>query len=265
MADWLENIEGLDEALVTDPTLNKYDGIPAALAGLKEANERLGGSIRIPGPEAGPEAHQAYRDKLMKSDPGLVIRPDPEDEEAMKGFLQTIGVPSNKDGYTNPEGFEGLPDDVLQQVVDISVAGNLSIEQHHALLHKFKSLAESGQNSQEAAKAEDRAVVKGEWGLADDSKRERVTELVKQFQHPDHPLGELNAAGWFLLDRIADTMSGKGPQAHEHPTDNAAVTPSEARERSAEILKRLSSENLPREKRTELLQRHARYLEMAAG
>jgi hypothetical protein len=265
MADWLKEIEGLDEDLVTDPSLNKYDGIPAALAGLKEANARLGSSIRIPGPEAGPEAHQSFYDKLVKSAPGLMVKPDPEDEEAMKGYLKTIGVPDSASGYSNPEGFDGLPDDVLQQVVDISVAGNLTLDQHHALLTKFKQLAESGQNSQEAAKAEDAAIVKGEWGLADEAKRGRITEMVKQFQHPDHPLGELNAAGWFLLDRIADNLSGKGPQSHEQPTDNAAVTPSEARERSAEILKRLTNENLPREKRTELLQRHARYLEMAAG
>ena len=77
-----------------------------------DAQSYIGGSIRIPGQDAGEEAWSDFKGKL-NGIPGLGTIPTPESpQEDWASFYNKLGRPENADGYSidRPENLPGDPE-----------------------------------------------------------------------------------------------------------------------------------------------------------
>ena len=258
MENWRDE---LPDDLKTSTNLAKYDTLEDALRGGDAAAGRLGRSITIPGEDATDDERTRFTDKLQAHAPNLTIHPDHADEEHQAEFWKLAGVPGESKGYVAPEGFDGLPVEIVDNLREKAHAAGLTTKQFKAQLPAFEAEYQEQQEAHQTMMSEDAAVVSGAWGMAEESKKGAIAALISKFEDPNHKLGELNAAAYLLLDNIVKAFTGKGPQVFEQPNNSNALTPDEIDEKLHDINTALmKSGHGPQHKR--LLLKKVKLLEM---
>ncbi len=254
----------LPDDLKTDPTLAKYDTPEDAYKGLIEANGRLGRSITIPSEDAGDDDRDKFYEKLQAAAPNLTLHPDSANDEHAAEFWKMAGVPDDAKGYKPEEGFEGLPEDFVENIRGVAHAAGWTKKQFQATLGEYAKEYATQQEANEEASEADKAVIKTKWGLAEDQKKSSIQALIDKFQDPEHKLGDLNSAAYLLLDNIVAAFSGKGPQVFEQPSSGNGMTPGEIEDRLMEINERLTKEGytMGKKQHNALLSKKMKLLEM---
>jgi hypothetical protein len=262
MAEWHEQIE--NEELRTQPSVAKYESLEDALNGLVKANAALATSIRVPGPDATDEDRSEFMEKLVKNTNGqLIRRPEAEDETAMAEYRATMGIPDDTSGYENPEGFKGLPDDVLAEMQKVAKSAGLTKSQYQTMVTEMATMDAQGQEAAAAAQAAESAALKAEWGLAHDERVAMTDRLLQQFT-PEGVELNVGPAERRVLFNIAQSMAGQGPQAHFQPhVPTELVSPDEAKEQIAELRKRLADPGSYGGNRKDMMDRMARLTKLA--
>ena len=202
----------------------------------------LGNSIRIPGEDAGEEAKQEFMEKLLSKAPGLMYRPDPTNEQAMKDFWASAGVPDSPDGYDLGELPEGTNEEFVKTAKELGAKYGLTnqgLKQYvEDQVLRNKAQVEAFQEAQ----TEDLKALSQEWGQATESK----LEDIKRFSHDMGLPGSFQEAltnnevgsDWLkAMDKIIQQFGGlsEDQEGTFQNGRNQIDTPAEIMQKVAEI------------------------------
>jgi DNA-binding transcriptional MerR regulator len=229
----------LPEDMKDNPSLRDFKDLPSLAKSYLETKSLVGGSIRIPGEDAGEEDWNAFNQKLTERVPGLVKMPDPDDKEGQKALWSRLGRPATDEGYTLPEGVEdrqrfldaakrmGLTNSQLQEYVALETDGK-------------REAFEAAQEAQNQSKAE----VLGEWGAAKEQKLRQIRIMLESTGAPEplkQVVNDLNVDGDFLrwAETVVQSIGGKedAPFSTDGGSEPAGMlTPDEAEAQISEIM-----------------------------
>ncbi len=183
-ADWRT---ALPEDLRGHASLKDYKDLASLAKSHVETKAMVGSSIRVPGPDASPEARAAFRERLRKDVPELVEIPkDPEKLKASrKEILESLGWPKDAAkeftletaGVTLDAGVK-LDENELRQA-----AVELGLDKEGFAKLALKTAAAQGA-AIKRAQAE-QSVLKGEWGAAYEERRLLAQAALEKTGAPD--------------------------------------------------------------------------------
>lgn len=248
----------LPDEYKSDPVFQDIPDLATLAKVHRDTKAMVGASVRIPTDDAGQEAIEAFRAKLIDNPHlGLMLRPDPDNPETMQAVQQALGVPEDASGYerpedVDPEAFGALANTAKelgltkQQYAEMAAA--------HAALNK--------QAEQQYVQERDAGVkqLHGEWGHSFDERVGRVTEMVKALGGHEGLEGALangaiDAPTLRFLDTVATQMGKEGAQVASQIGAVTQDTPSELRQRRDELIQRQLNENLTGQQRDDLQKR----------
>lgn len=234
MDRWQDSLELSEEyeELKSNPELDRFKTLGDALASIPEAKAYRGSSIRIPAQDAPPEDMQKWEEDLRAKVPNLARIPSDLHSEEAKPFWKSLGAKEKKEDYVNPEGFKGLPDELIVQFQEAALRSGMPLAQYQEQLKYFAEVHANVNEANTTAKEASQAELKTLWGPAYEENMAVTEELVTRHneEHPEHPFGELNnAARLFLLDQ-AKKLSSDPQVRNQVNTPAGKRTPAELRE-----------------------------------
>lgn len=231
MTKWTE---GLSEELQANESLNRFESLDDLAQGYLTTKAEGSQSLRVPPAESGPDVRAKFITSLIQQAPEVMLKPT---DDASEEFFRVLGKPEETAGYTNPDGYESLGDDVESQIRDMALNANLTDAQYQSVI-----LDMSGKNN-EATKirqtmADDAAVsLKNEWGATHEDRMGKAKQVNDEF-FPDVDFASLSPADIKGRYEFSTRLSGK-PQASDQPmTEKVVLTPAEALKRQQEIMGR---------------------------
>ena len=93
----------LPEELRADPTINQTPSVESLARQLVDAQKHIGNSLKIPGEQAGDDAWGEFNSRLKEKVPGLIAKPNPDNEEQMQILYGTMGRPDSPGEYKTTE------------------------------------------------------------------------------------------------------------------------------------------------------------------
>lgn len=250
-----EGIAGLSDELRSNPTLKDFKDVNALAQSLIETKKMVGNSVRIPGPDAGEADIQAFKDKLLSAELGVIPTPDLNNPEEAAKFFMKLGAPEEPTGYTKVEGMDPTRFDSLSKLA------------HQAGItdKQFKQVAgamvQEGNSANEAILAERQQGIdslKTEWGEAYAQKTARAQRLAEATKAPQGLIDAISnnavdAGTLRWLDAVAAGIGGEGMNLKDIgvvTTDTKA----ELEEQRDELTRRLQSdERMPQSERERLI------------
>lgn len=240
-ASWLD---GLPEDLRGNATLQDIKDVSALAKRFIDTKAMVGNSVRIPGEDAPAEDMAAFRKSLIEKNVGLMGVPDSDNAEAMAEVYKAMGQPDEASGYTRPENWPGMTDERF---------GFITAEAHKAGMSKSQfgimadALAKEANTNQENYAADHQAgmdTLKGEWGRAYDQKISRASNMAKQLGAPERLQeamvnGKVDAETLRWFDSISDKLGKEGNSLVSEEGGVSEHTPTELKERVAELTKKM--------------------------
>lgn len=246
LKDWKAS---LPEELQNDKSLESFDDIGKLARAFVDTKADVGRSIRIPGPDAAPEAIDTFNEKLKEAVPGLMRMPDIDNTEQVMELYDRLGRPKEPSEYPTPEGLpEGdLGDNLkaqLNELKRVSHEAGLTKAQFEA---QAKTIVDNFNNQLAAIEGKTGAEMEKlqlDWGAALDTKFKTALDLAQQTNAPQSLRDgianrSLDADTMKWLDGMAAALSGKGPQMQfQGQQSSTAMTPAEANAQITEIMDR---------------------------
>lgn len=202
-----------------------------------DAQAAMGTSIRIPGPEAGTEAIQAFHTKLSDKVPGLIPTPNPDSEEQMGALYDRMGRPKEAIGYEHPDGVDPT------QMADFAALAHglgLTKTQYKGMLTE---LVKHTQTEHEATTEEFNAnsrALKQEWGIVYEDNLQLVNSVMKGTGAPKEMLelaadNKLPATSIKWLYNIGKQLGTEGINFQKDES-TTRLAPLEAKARAEEMI-----------------------------
>ncbi len=216
-----------------------------------DAQSRIGNSIRIPGEDATDDDRSTFRARLQEKVPGLIPTPDIEDTESIKILRESLGTPTESDGYEMP-AIDGITiDDTREKLIrDTALEVGMSKGQLKSFLTKMYEADAMGLEVGNHAAEEDAVALRKEWGVTHENRMKALHENLLSSEAPDALTEAIKnrRAGsettkW--LDSLFSKL-GETTELTKHKDDkgNDGVEPSEAILRAAEVRKKLTDPNI---------------------
>lgn len=236
--------DSLPDDIKKEPSIQNFKGkdVVDVVKSHISAQKELGSRIRIPGPDASPEAKQDFLSKLDKVE-GVTRLPDPNDKASVDAFFSKLGRPESPDGYKFelPQGVEANPA-ILGEFK--SLAHNLGLNNQQAdALVKFEIEREQRvATAMQAQAVESKNILNEVWGKEFDTRQKLGKSVVEHFgtKYPEAAKELLTTAvgnNPILLMMAAEL--GKAYKETGVIKGDSAVadgfTPEEAKARIAEI------------------------------
>lgn len=230
----------------------------------------VGNSLRIPGPDAAPEAMAQFRQTLMEKNLGLTVIPEADDKEGMRALYRQLGLPEDTTGYARPEQWDGMTDERYGALAAVAHEAGISKQQFEYISGK---MAEADNQLVAGYREEQQAGIdqlKGEWGRAYDQKVARAHNVAKQLEAPEALIGALesgdvDASTLRWMDKMAEKLSGEGSALVKEAGAVSEFTPTEAREQMNEITQRMMGMNANDPMYQPLLQKRIKLAEMLSA
>ena len=232
-----EVVDTLPDEIKTNPTLNKYNSFEEAMNGYVHAVSLVGNSIRTPGPDASETEKQDYWQKIIDKDSKIMLKPDFSDPTQSEEFYRTLGKPEEFSKYENPEGFN-LDTEVEGQLRDVLYGANLTNAQYQEVVSKLSSMQDQTVENNQLVKDQAMKGLSGKWGATTDSRMMAAQKINEEF-YPGRSFDGLTPNEIESLYSIHTSVTGTGPQAPGQPSPPAGMTPYEAEEQAAEIMRRV--------------------------
>ena len=239
-SDWRSMIS---EDLRESPTLKDFKDIDSLAKSYVHTKSALGNSIRIPGEDAGEDARREFAEKLMKSAPNLMMRPDFDNPDQSKEFFRTLGMPETPDAYKFPEveGIE-MPEDRGNALRQAAHEAGITTKQFEKVMkHALELDAKSMQDYQSTLQQE-LAGLKQEWGNAYDQNFNKAALIAQKTGAPQNLVdaigkGQVGADTIKWLHSLAGKFGNEGREFIEQQESQSDVmVPAEAKERINEIM-----------------------------
>jgi hypothetical protein len=261
-ASWKDS---LPEQIREAPYFKNAESVDQVLADLSNAAAWQGNSIRIPGPDAGPDDIKAFQQKAIEKLPGLMPTPNAEDPDAVTAILGKLGAPESPDGYRAPDN------------VDEAAIADLRAYAHEAKLTdaQFQQLASQMASTRQSA-AEKAAsdleaqytTLKTEWGAAYESRMQDVGKLLAnapesvQQAYRDNKL-PTDQVRW--LHTLSELGSEEAQVPGQEESREPIMTPGEATEQLAEVERRLFDRNTSPEEKKMLQDKRLKLMALSQG
>lgn len=211
--DWRSN---LPDSLVSAPYFRSADSLEAAIADIKYAAEVQGNSLRIPGPDASDEARAAFYDKIVERAPGVMRKPDIDNDDAVAAVLRDLGKPDEAKDYVLEANEDiNLTDERVGQLKDFAHQAGLTKSQFNkfmGLLSERNIMELANLNSEREANL---SQLKGEWGAAYDQKRGKIRKVLEMAGADDGLMAafdndQLGAGDLRMFENLAGRLTGEG-------------------------------------------------------
>lgn len=233
----------LPEDIRSNPLIQEVKDVATLAKQAIDHQAYQGNSIRIPGPDAAPEAVKEFQDKLIERVPGMYHMPSEEDAEARQALYRKLGQPESPEGYefTQVEGLD--PDEEMEAAFrNWSHELGLSKSQAKDLHQKFNEVGAERLAAESAELAKGHAGLKAEWGAAYDDKMGKVGAMLEQTGATQEIRdaftgGKIGAESLKWMASIADGLFGNG-RVSPSPNDQAGgvMVPAEAQAQIAEVM-----------------------------
>jgi len=229
---------------------NWFDGLPDTVQAWDEvktakdadgfwdqmSNQRslIGRSIQVPGEDASVESRQAYVQKMLGKTPEVMMRPN---DEAMDEFYNSMGRPESADKYTPPE-LEGVEFDPasLAAFAPLAHKAGLTNKQFQQMTTAMQQNQTQNQQQFETERGEGLQALKGEWGMAFDSRVAAAQDYVNKMLPSIGDISKLPASSVNELFEASKSIGAEGAQMTQESGASAVMTPAEAEQTINEIL-----------------------------
>ena len=259
-----EMLEQIDEQYRADPSIQDFNNLNDLVKSTIETKAMVGNSVRRPGPDAGPEAYEAYLNKLINNDPTLMLKPDFAEKEQSHEFFRTIGLPEESAKYENPEGMK-LPEDVEAEMRSLLYDAEIPQAAYTKIMQAFSDRQQQTVEMNTELHDSDMAQLKGKWGQALDDRTSAARRMNEEF-YPGREFDRLNGTELEALYSISKSMTGKSA----HAAGDAGgipgqITPDEAKNQAEEIMVRIhdTTNDLTHEQRMALQHKRIDMLQKA--
>jgi hypothetical protein len=236
-ADWRAS---LPEELRGEPMFKDIPDVATLAKVARDSRAALGGSIRPPGPDAGPEARKEFAAKLEKHVPEAIFFPEDEKAraEVEDSIWRRMGRPADAKEYALPKDV-ALSDEHLAQLRAEASEEGLTKRQFEARAKKLAAAV--GEVSR--AEGETRAALKRELGAAYDERIATVAVTIEKLGFPENLVkairsGAVDPATFKALATVAKGFGEQRELAGQTGGVAGKMTPAEAKTQRAEIRSR---------------------------
>jgi hypothetical protein len=260
----------LPEAVRADPALKDFKGVPELAQSFIETKKLVGTSIRVPPPEAGPEARKAFVERLQKDAPELVLVPEDEKLRAeVEGSIwQKLGRPKEAKEYS-VQGVDLAPGIEVNE--DELRALGTKIGLTKAQYRELAKVVAGEKGAALQAVKQNQAALKKELGAAYDERLGAAAAAARKLGAPEAMVKAIKEGALPLEQAkvwiaVAKAIGGEGAQVGgQGAGGGGGLTPAEAKARAAEIRQR--PEYWDRSKNPglhdTLIAKHAEYMQQA--
>ena len=247
--------DGLSEEYRDNPSLRDFADINGLAKAHIDTKAMVGKMVRIPGEDASQADVQAFRDKLLREDLGVIPQPDLTDPEQAAAYYQKMGRPQEAEGYTKPEGMDD------QRYADLSkLAFEAGISDKQFAQVATSMVAQANEANKAIVDAREAGVnsLKTEWGEAFPEKYARAQRLAEATKAPQGLIDAManqavDAATLKWLDSVAGNLGGEGNNLLDVGNIDAD-TKAELEAQRDELTRRLQSdERIPQSERQRLI------------
>lgn len=238
--------DALPEPLRDSPYIRAAETPEKAAQELQNAAQWQGNSIRVPGPDAGPEELQVFQEKALEKFKGLMPTPNRDDPEAVRSVLRQLGVPEAADKYSVPEGVSLSPDQLgnLQALAHKSDLTQVQFEEY------VRNVSEMGQAETQQRQQQltmEQTALKNEWGPEAYNQRvETVRDFLETNQATPDSVKQALEAGTLPAEQVrwlyslAEAVSNEDSQVFQQGQDRTPVpTKDEAQAELNKIVQRM--------------------------
>lgn len=242
MADEVSWKDALPPELKELPALKDFKD-PAALAkSFVDTKSALGNSIRIPGPDASPEARAEFRQKLADKVPELLEFPEDETKFAeVEGRVwEKLGRPKDAKQYEPPKLEVEFTPEETELLRSIAMKRGYTKKQ-------FAQLAKDAAEEKTAImkrQADAQGALKKELGFAYEDKLSLYAHTAEATGAPPELVkaikaGTIDLATAKWLDGVSKSLGGEGRAVGDQGSGGAPkLTPDEAKLQIAEVMAR---------------------------
>ena len=267
-SDWRE---ALSQEYRDNPTLADVKDLDSLAKMTLDLKSYQGNSLRIPSEDASDADREAFRQKLIDKNIGLMEIPDSENPESLEAVYRALGKPESADAYELPE-VEGLSIDDNRSAFLKETALKVGVNktQFKTMMQEVLA-ADAAQAQAQTAEHEGKLrALNEEWGMAYDKKVGLATSVAEKFGFPEEFVtaigeGKMNTDVLRALDAIAAATGTEAAQVASQEGGADYITPAEARERAAEIRNKLMDMNQNDPQYKDLVQKRVKYMQMANG
>ena len=183
-SDWRKTLDG---DLQAAPALKDVKDVNSLAKQFVDLQQHMGRSVRVPGEDASPESKQQFYQDIINKVPGVMIKPNEEDKDAMDAFYSTIGRPKESSEYEMPEieGMDALPEDRVNFLRSIAHEQGMSKKQFKGMLAKVLEADKYSMDAQKTKIEESRDRLKREWGEAYEGREQVVLTTAKNSNAPE--------------------------------------------------------------------------------
>lgn len=247
--------EGLSAEYKENPSLKDFQDINALAKAHIDTKAMVGKMVRIPGEDASVDDVQAFKDKLLAVDMGVIPTPDLNDPAEAAAYYLKMGAPENAEGYSPVEGMQAERFAALAQMAH---AAGISDKQFQQVAQGMVAGDSTSNNAIIEGREAGMATLKGEWGEAYAQKFARAQRLAEATKAPESLVeaireGNIDAATMRWLDGVAASIGGEGTNLQELDTVTNDTRDDLEHQRD-ELTRRLQSdERMPTDERSRLI------------
>lgn len=228
-------MEAIPEDIRGSSALENVKDIGDLASQFVNAQSFLGSSIRIPSENASDEDRQKFYDKVLKSAPTLMPKPNPDDPNSVAAVYSALGRPADPDTYAI-EGAELTP-----EMKKAAHEAGLTQDQFKEVYSKFVHPSIEQNAAHQASVKQGREELAKEWGFAFQTKEQTAHALLQKTNAPSSLVeaaqkGELNADTLRWIDSLATSIGREGLDLVNHGQGGSRMTPSEAKAQINEIM-----------------------------
>jgi len=233
--------DGLPEDLKTSGVLESVNNIEQIAKMAVDGRKLASNAVRIPSDDASEEDRKTFQDDLLTKLPGLMVKPDIDNDDSVKQVLKSLGMPETVEGYELKDIPEPLTDNFNNLAKTAHDAG-LTKKQLEAIttgiITDFQTNSDTVRGQVEAQVGE----LKQEWGAAYDNKVKTISHFAEQTGFTDDLIdaiesGQLSPANMKAFDSVVKGFQGEGIEIGKQPNDvRATMTPQEADTRLNELM-----------------------------
>jgi len=235
MKDWMSE---LNDELKSSGVLDQYESQEAALQGLIDTKSMLGNSIRIPGEDASDDLKNEFANTLMSKVPGVMLKPDMNNEEQSANFYKTLGVPPTADKYKMPDGVN-IPEQAESQFRESALAMNMTQSQFKTAIKNMSETMATSASEFDSKRDAITNKLRGEWGAALDERMSMAKKLhdANFKESMGIEFDDLDPSHIPGLYATAKALNGAGNQFGDQPPSEITVmTPGEAEMQISEMM-----------------------------
>jgi len=237
--------DGLSDDLKGHTSLATFADIEALAKSFIETKAYQGNSIRIPGEDAGTKQQQEFVSKLLAKVPGVMLKPDLENDEQSTNFFRTLGMPEKSEEYETgkTEYPEGVTENVERTNFFKGLAHEVGLTKGQFKKFMAKVTEVDINEASQAADSQKQSLVEldKEWGLATRERMDVALSTAERTQAPPEMIeafkaGTLPPATIRWLHSLSVSLGNEGNNLGNSPGSTVGkMTPSEARDKIAEI------------------------------